>query len=150
MGAGVDSVSRRRMARGFSMIEVLVVMVIISILAAIAIPMYVGQRDRAKNASAVDGGHTIMMALLSYVAEQDEGDGDPWPPDCTRDLLVDAGVIRAAEWPANPFTDGEPMRSEASPSYGDYLYRPAPGDHVPPVRHQIVVCRKNVDPFVIP
>ena len=38
------------------MIEVLFVMIIIGILCAIAIPMYLGQRERAKNAAAVDGG----------------------------------------------------------------------------------------------
>ena len=40
------------------MIEVLIVMVIIAILAAIAIPMYIGQRDRAKDAAARAGGQT--------------------------------------------------------------------------------------------
>ena len=37
-------------------------MIIIGILAAIAIPMYLGQRDQAKNASArAGGGTTIAM-----------------------------------------------------------------------------------------
>ncbi len=46
--------------------------VIIGILAAIAIPMFLGQRERAKNASAVEGGRTIMIAVLTYAARQDE------------------------------------------------------------------------------
>ncbi len=62
------------------MIEVLLVMIIIGILAAIAIPMYLGQRERAKNAAARVGGRTIAVALLSCVTESDAD--DPWPAQC--------------------------------------------------------------------
>ena len=53
------------------MIEVLIVMVIIAILAAIAIPMYLGQRDRAKDAAARAGGRQIATALLSRVLDSE-------------------------------------------------------------------------------
>ena len=51
------------------MIEVLVVMIIIGILAAIAIPMYLGQRDRAKDAAA-RGGRQIATALTVLDSER--------------------------------------------------------------------------------
>ena len=138
---------RRYRQLGFSMIELLIVIVIIGILAAIAMPMYLGQRDRAKNASAVESGRTIMIALLSYVTDQ-EG-ADPWPAECTKDLLVSAHVIADGDWPKNPFTDGLDMAPVAALSVGDYEYHEAP-DHATTGRHHIVVFRKNAAPFVIP
>ncbi len=135
------------------MIEVLVVMVIIGILAAIAIPMYLGQRERAKNASAVNGGRTIMVAVLTYTVGND--DDNPWPATTDtvdKAFLVGAGAIAAADWPKDPFTEGDDMRpvdGSGDMTPGRYSYREAP-DHATTGRHQIVVYRKNADPFVIP
>lgn len=136
------------------MIELLVVMIIIAVLAAIAIPMYVGQRNRAKNASAIEGGRTIMLAVLAYTtANKDEE--DPWPAIGTvdKDFLVGAEVIAASEWPGDPFAgadaDMRPVEGPGDTTPGRYLYREAP-NHATTGRHQIVVYRKNADPFVIP
>lgn len=147
---GVDSCARRRGGAGFSLVEVLIVIVIIGILAAIAIPMFLGQRERAKNAGAVEGGRTIMIAVLTYAARQDEG--DTWPVSADRALLVGAGAITAAEWPEDPFADGANMQAVAGAgdtTPGRYLYREAP-DHAQTGRHQLVVYRAGADPFVIP
>ena len=134
---------------GFSLIEALVVMIMIGVLCAIAIPMYLGQRDRAKNAAAVEGGRTIMIAVLTYAAKP-EGD-DVWPASADRALLVGAESIAGSDWPSDAFGSGD-MRPVAGPgdtTPGRYLYREAP-DHLTTGRHQIVVYRKNAEPFVIP
>ncbi len=146
---------RRRGRGGFSLIEVLIVLVIIAILAAIAIPMYLGQRDRAKNANAVEGGRTIMLAVLTYVSENKDED-DPWPAMTDvvdKDFLVGAGAIAGSDWPRDAFSgleeDMRPVDGPGDTTPGRYLYREAP-DHATTGRHQIVVYRKGADPFVIP
>ena len=140
----------RRRSTGFSLVEVLIVIVIIGILATIAIPIFLGQRERAKNANAVEGGRTIMIAVLTYAARQDSG--DTWPASADKALLVASGVITEAEWPEDPFAEGFDMRPVADAgdtTPGRYLYREAPG-HAQTARHQIVVYRAGAEPFVIP
>ena len=52
--------------QGFSIIELMLVVVIIGILAAIAIPNYVAMRDRAKEANVMEVAHTVQMAAEDY------------------------------------------------------------------------------------
>ena len=56
----------KRMTRGFSLIELLIVVSIILIIAAIAIPGLMKARIAANQASAVEGLRTIMTAESSY------------------------------------------------------------------------------------
>lgn len=151
----IDGAGWSRRKAGFSLIEILLVIVIMAILAAIAIPMYLGQRDRAKNANAVEGGRTVMLAVLTYVSDNKDED-DPWPAmtdTVGKAFLVDAGAVDASDWPKDAFSgSGEDMRPVDVPgdtTPGRYLYREAPS-HATTGRHQIVVYREGADPFVIP
>jgi type IV pilus assembly protein PilE len=61
---------RTRKANGFSLIEVLLVLAILSIISAIAIPSYLGQRRRARLiGDAQANAQVLRMQLESYRAE---------------------------------------------------------------------------------
>ena len=83
-------------------------------LAAIAIPMFVNQNQRAKDSAVKEAVHRLQIGIQTYAVEN--GDRYPEPADVSPDGALSAYVD---DWPENPWT-GEPMHPGGEP--GDYVY----------------------------
>ena len=62
---------RAQSESGFTLVELLVVMLIIGLLAAIAIPAFFNQRDKAKDSSAKEAVRTAQTAMETYNTDND-------------------------------------------------------------------------------
>ena len=85
----------RRHERGFTLIELMIVMVIIGMLAAIAVPMYVQSVRHAREAVLKEDLRTMRSAIDSYTVDKQKA------PQALDDL-VQAGYLKAM--PLDPFT----------------------------------------------
>jgi prepilin-type N-terminal cleavage/methylation domain-containing protein len=103
------SLHRKKNQTGFTMIELMVVVVVVGILASIAIPLYGKYVKNSRVAEATGRIGEIVTAAKSWAMENPNGSGVPmWPtsaPSGVYDLTATQCFTYAAT-PTNPATTG--------------------------------------------
>jgi general secretion pathway protein G len=87
--------TRNRTEQGFTLLELMIVMVVIGLLAAIAIPAYTSNIRNAREAVLKEDLHTLRSAIDSYTVDKQKA------PQSLDDL-VQSGYLKSM--PVDPFT----------------------------------------------
>ena len=101
----------RKRDGGFTLVELMIVMLIIAVLSAVAIPQFVAAIRTAKEAALKEDLHVMRNAIQSYTMDKNKA------PQSLDDL-VQAGYLKAI--PQDPFTHStDTWVTDSDDSYSD-------------------------------
>ncbi len=92
---------RTPITRAFTFVEIMVVVVIVGVLAAIVVPQFGGVTEQAKTAAAEGGLGGVRAGIAGYRAKQLLAGNPPYP---TVENLLALGVVMQTPMPANPWS----------------------------------------------
>lgn len=93
--------ARKTLARGFTLIELVAVMVVLAVLAGVAVPKFLDYSDRAKS-SALEGTLGGVRAGIANFFTDQMVDGDARYP--TFEELTEVGTVMQEPIPKNPYS----------------------------------------------
>jgi prepilin-type N-terminal cleavage/methylation domain-containing protein len=93
-----------RRNEGFTLIELMIVVVIIGILAAIAIPNFMGMTNRAKVAQVKSTMHTIQVTVEDFATRNNGQYPNDGAATTIDGGLIFSALLPGAAMPTNPFT----------------------------------------------
>lgn len=121
--------------RGFTLIELVIIIVILGILAAVAIPKYQDLSGEAREASARSSLGSLRSAITIYYANQAVQNGTAvWP---TLGDVRTPGTVMAQGIPENPYQAAVPdsiidgtgqAKGTVIGASGGWVYNPATGE----------------------